>query len=39
MDLTRVIARGWNVPEEAARKLVTKQAPYTIEDETVVFTA
>lgn len=35
--MIRVIADGWNVPEDAARALVTKAAPYTIENETVVF--
>jgi hypothetical protein len=38
-QMVRVIARGWNLPEDVARKLVTKQVAYTIEDETVVFEA
>jgi len=37
--MIRVIADGWNVPEDAARALVTKQVAYTVENETVVFTA
>lgn len=37
--MVRVIASGWNVPDDAALALVTKAVPYTIENETVVFTA
>jgi hypothetical protein len=37
--MVRVVSQGWGIPQDAARKLVTKQVPYTIEDETVVFTA
>jgi hypothetical protein len=36
-QMVRVIARGWNVPDDAARALVTKQVPYTIENDAVVF--
>ena len=35
--MARVIAQGWNLPEDAAHKLVTKQVPYTIENDAVVF--
>ena len=37
--MIRVVHTAWNVPKVAARKLVTKQVTYTIEDETVVFEA
>jgi hypothetical protein len=32
-----VISETWGVPPEAAMALVMQQVPYTIEDETVVF--
>lgn len=35
--MVQIIAQGWNLPEDAARELVTKRVPYTIEGETVVF--
>jgi hypothetical protein len=35
----RIVSQAWNIPEDAARKLVTKQVAHTIENETVVFTA
>lgn len=37
LQMVRVIAQGWNLPEDAARALVTEQVPHTIENETVVF--
>lgn len=36
-QMARVIAQGWNLPEDAALALVTKQVPYTIENDAVVF--
>ena len=32
-----VIVQGWSVPRDAAAALVTKQVPYTLDGETVVF--
>jgi hypothetical protein len=37
--LENTIANGWNIPVEAVRALLSKKAPYTIDGETVVFTA
>ena len=37
--MVRVISQGWNVPEDAARALVTKKVPHSIDGDTVVFTA
>ena len=37
-QLVNVIAKTWGVPEDAAKALVMRQVPYTIEDEAVVFT-
>jgi len=37
--MVRVIAEGWNVPEDAALALVTKAAAFTVDDETVIFSA
>jgi hypothetical protein len=37
--VVRVIVGGWHIPEDIACQLVTKQVPYTVEDETVVFEA
>jgi len=37
--LTKVIAECWGVPKEAAKALVTSKVTYTVEGETVVFTA
>jgi hypothetical protein len=37
--MIRVVSKTWNIPEDAARKLVTKKVPHTIENETVVFSA
>lgn len=37
--MIRVICQGWNVPVDAARKLITKQVAFTLEGDTVVFTA
>jgi hypothetical protein len=36
-QMINLIANGWGVPFGAAVKLVKGQVPYTIEDETVVF--
>lgn len=36
-QMVRVIAQGWNLPDDAARALVTKAVPYTIDDDAVVF--
>lgn len=33
------VVASWGVPEAAAKALLSKQAPYTVEDEVVVFTA
>lgn len=39
-QMIAIITQGWNgVPEAAARALLSKAVPYTVEDETVVFTA
>ena len=38
-QMINVIAQGWHIPTDAARKLVTKQVAFTIDGETVVFTA
>jgi hypothetical protein len=38
-QMVAVISKGWGVPKDAARKLVTKAVSYTIDGETVVFTA
>ena len=37
--MVRIVSDTWHIPEDAARKLVTKQVAHTIENETVVFTA
>jgi hypothetical protein len=37
--MVNIVSKTWSIPEDAARKLVTKQVPHTIENETVVFTA
>jgi len=38
-QMVRVIAQGWNIPEAAALALVTKAAAFTLDGETVVFSA
>lgn len=37
--IIKVVCDAWGIPEHAAQKLVTKAVPFTVEDETVVFTA
>jgi hypothetical protein len=37
-QLEKVIAEGWKIPVEAARALLSKTVPFTVEGETVVFT-
>ncbi|UGY15184.1 hypothetical protein HAP48_0042780 [Bradyrhizobium septentrionale] len=37
--VANVIAQTWSVPMAAAIKLVTQTVPFTVEGETVVFTA
>lgn len=37
--MVRVIATGWNIPDAAATALLSGKAPYTVEGETVSFTA
>lgn len=37
--VTNVIAQTWSVPMAAATKLVTEAVSFTVEGETVVFTA
>jgi hypothetical protein len=37
--LIGVITSGWAVPRDAVEKLLLKQVPYTLDGETVVFTA
>jgi hypothetical protein len=36
--LINVITQTWGVPVDAAKALLLQQVPYSIEDETVVFT-
>lgn len=36
--LLRVVKETWGVPEEAANALLSGKAPFTVEEETVVFT-
>jgi hypothetical protein len=36
--MVNVVANTWGVPQDAATALLLQQVPYTIEDETVVFT-
>jgi hypothetical protein len=36
--MANVIASGWGLPMDAARKLVTGEVAYTVENEAVVFT-
>lgn len=36
--LERVISDGWNLPISATRALLTGEAPFKVEGETVVFT-
>ena len=38
-QMINVISATWNVPPEAARALLLQQVPFTVEGETVVFTA
>jgi hypothetical protein len=38
-NMVNVIAQGWNLPADAARKLVTGEAPFTVDGETVEFDA
>ena len=38
-DLLAVMVQGWGLPKDAAKALLSKAAPYTVEGETVVFTA
>ena len=35
--MVNVIAATWSVPKDAATALLTQKIPYTIEEETVVF--
>lgn len=37
--MVRVISQTWSIPEDAARKLITKAVAHTIENETVIFSA
>lgn len=37
--MVRIVSKGWGLPEDATRKLLTEQVPHTIDGETVVFTA
>jgi hypothetical protein len=37
--IVNVVSQTWNIPEPAARKLVTGEVPYTVENNAVVFTA
>jgi hypothetical protein len=37
--LLKILMDGWNIPEEAAKALLSKAVPYTVEGETVVFKA
>lgn len=37
--MIKLVAETWSIPRPAARKLLTREAPYTIEGETVVFDA
>ena len=36
-QMIKVIIDGWGISEAAATALVLQQVPYTIEDETIVF--
>jgi hypothetical protein len=38
-QMVKIIAQGWNIPRNAALKLVTEKAAFTVEGETVVFEA
>lgn len=38
-NMVNVIVMTWGVPREAATALLLEQVPYSVEDETVVFTA
>jgi hypothetical protein len=37
--MVKTISEGWNIPRDAARKLVLGQVGYAVDGETVVFTA
>lgn len=37
--MIQVIVDGWHVPEAAAKALLSKRVPYTVEGDAVVFTA
>ena len=37
--LLAVMVQGWGLPKDTAKALLSKAAPYTVEGETVVFTA
>jgi hypothetical protein len=37
--VTNLIASTWGLPGEAALALVTEKVPYSVEDDTVVFSA
>jgi hypothetical protein len=36
--MVNIVSQTWRVPEDAALKLLTKQVPFTIENDAVVFT-
>lgn len=38
-NMLQVVTKGWGIPEEAAKALLSGKAKYQIENETVVFTA
>lgn len=37
--MLEVVTKGWNIPEDAAKALLSGAAPYKIEGEVVVFEA
>lgn len=37
--LVNIVAATWNIPTLAATALVTRKVAFTVEDETVIFTA
>lgn len=38
-NMIEIIVTGWGIPEPAARALLSKQVPHTIEGDAIVFTA
>lgn len=38
-NLLRIVADSWGIPKDAAHKLLSKEVPYRIENDVVIFAA